>query len=540
MALFKISKGLKANLPSAKIEGYCWYTTDDSLFYIDYKDENGTLQRKALNAKDAETLTGASLSTILNSSDVEIPTSKAVLNALNEKLDKADAGSDWNQNDETKPDYVKNRPFYTGDPVEMVTVEDSSVSFALSGGIYSATFPTSFNAEFGKTYKVSWDGIVYECTCAITNNCPVIGNQSIIGVGPDTGEPFMIFNEHGLNKTGWVSITTDTSASHTISIREFGTPVIKIDEKYIPELPFMDKVNPTGTGSFSLNRKADTTIGEYSFAEGDNTTASGSSSHAEGDNTTASDSSSHAEGYNTTASSLSSHAEGGSTTASGPYSHAEGGRTTASGLSSHAEGGSTTASGSSSHAEGDNTTAYGNFSHAEGCGTSAQSQSQHVQGEYNVLDTDMQARRGQYAHIVGNGTSDTARSNAHTLDWSGNAWYAGKVSIGTTSNVPTPTDVNDLVTKQYVDNKFSTKTASVTLAADSWTGTESPYSQVVTIDGVTANSKVDLNPTGEQLNSIATNRTILNTANDNGAVTVYAVGNKPTENYTMQVTITEV
>lgn len=85
MALFKVSKGLKANLPSAKTEGYCWYTTDDSLFYIDYKDKNGTLQRKALNAKDAETLTGASLSTILNSSDVEIPTSKAVLDTLNGK-----------------------------------------------------------------------------------------------------------------------------------------------------------------------------------------------------------------------------------------------------------------------------------------------------------------------------------------------------------------------------------------------------------------------------------------------------------------------
>ena len=28
--------------------------------------------------------------------------------------------SDWNQNDETQPDYVKNRPFYTGDPVETV------------------------------------------------------------------------------------------------------------------------------------------------------------------------------------------------------------------------------------------------------------------------------------------------------------------------------------------------------------------------------------------------------------------------------------
>ena len=50
MALFKVSKGLKANLPPTKTEGYCWYTTDDSLFYIDYKDRNGILQRKQVDA----------------------------------------------------------------------------------------------------------------------------------------------------------------------------------------------------------------------------------------------------------------------------------------------------------------------------------------------------------------------------------------------------------------------------------------------------------------------------------------------------------
>ena len=94
MALFKISKGLKANLPSTKTEGYCYYTTDDSLFYIDYKDSNGTLQRKALNAQDAETLTGASLATILNSSDIEIPTSKAVLTAIANKADKSHVHDD--------------------------------------------------------------------------------------------------------------------------------------------------------------------------------------------------------------------------------------------------------------------------------------------------------------------------------------------------------------------------------------------------------------------------------------------------------------
>lgn len=61
----------------------------------------------------------------------------------------------------------------------------------------------------------------------------------------------------------------------------------------------MDKVNPTGTGSFSLNRKASTTIGQNSFAEGEATTASGRASHAEGFNTIANQPYSHASGkYN--------------------------------------------------------------------------------------------------------------------------------------------------------------------------------------------------------------------------------------------------
>ena len=55
-------------------------------------------------------------------------------------------------------------------------------------------------------------------------------------------------------------------------------------------------------------------------------------------------------------------------------------------------------------------------------GTTASSYRQHVQGKYNIEDSN-----SIYAHIVGNGTSDSDRSNAHTLDWSGNAWYAGTV-----------------------------------------------------------------------------------------------------------------
>lgn len=127
MALFKISKGLKANLPSTKTEGYCWYTIDDSLFYIDYKDENGTLQRRALNAKDAETLMGASLSTILNSSDVEIPTSKAVLDALGGKVDKI-SGKSLSTNDYTTTEKNKLANIESGANKTVVDTALSSTS----------------------------------------------------------------------------------------------------------------------------------------------------------------------------------------------------------------------------------------------------------------------------------------------------------------------------------------------------------------------------------------------------------------------------
>ena len=35
-----------------------------------------------------------------------------------------------------------------------------------------------------------------------------------------------------------------------------------------------------------------------------------------------------------------------------------------------------------------------------------------------------------YAQIIGNGSSDTRRSNAYTLDWDGNAWFAGNIYEG--------------------------------------------------------------------------------------------------------------
>lgn len=97
------------------------------------------------------------------------------------------------------------------------------------------------------------------------------------------------------------------------------------------------------------------------------------------------------------------------------------------GKNAFAEGNFTKASGNFSHAEGSNTTASNYAAHAEGTGTIAAGEDQHVQGRYNIEDPD-----SKYLHIVGNGDSNSARSNAHTLDTNGNAWFKGKVFVGGT------------------------------------------------------------------------------------------------------------
>lgn len=130
---------------------------------------------------------------------------------------------------------------------------------------------------------------------------------------------------------------------------------------------YMNNVNPVGNGSLSINRKPNTDIGTGSVALG----------------------------YLSVASDY--------------FSYAEGSTTISSGVASHAEGGNTVSSGECSHSEGNNTV--------------ASSMCQHVQGMFNIEDSE-----NKYLHIVGNGEDEDKRSNAHTLDWEGNAWYAGDIS----------------------------------------------------------------------------------------------------------------
>lgn len=401
--------------------------------------------------------------------------------------------ADWNQNDETAKDYVKNRICYTKDATE-ITVLDSTLSFTevsendLTAYSYQ---DTSSNIKFneGTTYIVNFDTTSYTCiafTNASLSNAVILGNLGIAGMPSATNEPFaMITDSKG--DQGLQIVTNLTGASHNVKIAENHTEIVKLDKKYIPDDIFTDikniddkvedlinntqflaKTDSVGTGSFSFNRETDSTVGEksatfglnnvasgkYAFAEGAINKATNFASHAEGNGTIASGNVSHAEGLSTKAIGATSHSEGLDTVASGDYSHAEGEGTTAEGKWSHTEGKSTNTKGWASHAEGNETVAQGNVSHAEGRFTVALGENQHVEGILNIEDTTS-------LHIVGNGTytessGQKTKSNAHTLDKLGNAWFAGDVYVGSTSGTNKDDGSKKLATEEYVDDQMTT------------------------------------------------------------------------------------
>ena len=321
--------------------------------------------------------------------------------------------------------------------------------------MFTSTIPTD-----GVTYNVTINGASYQATAKTGSSDGQL--MTILGdylVNPDGDLPFLFGWAKGVAVL-YTSITSQDGA-YVVSIIGRTVKSNKLPEDFVPDSVWrkieslVKPTDPVFTGTFSQNRKADSAIGDYSHAEGHDTTASGETSHAEGKASTASGPNSHAEGWNTTASEFNSHAEGWNTTASGSDSHAEGYNTKASGsdshtegyntkasgsnshaegyntkaseFNSHAEGHSTTASGSAAHAEGHGTTASGSLSHAEGENTTASGDNSHVQGKYNIED-----KSGKYAHIVGNGVLGKP-SNAHTLDWHGVPWFQGRPQFGGTA-----------------------------------------------------------------------------------------------------------
>lgn len=354
--------------------------------------------------------------------------------------------ADLSINDETDPRYVKNRTHYENleklvrIPETVGTVEDEMIYFDYS------LLPWEIN------YKliIVFDGVEYETTCEENSD-------GCYEYGFNVDNSYISFWDNGAIYSIGSSYLSNGD-THTYEIYEYTGIVKQLDEKFIPDNLKAGRI-VTGIeyylddGSTSVaskgaevfnNYEGNIAIGKYSHAEGTETNAIGYASHAEGWSSKANGTRSHAEG-NSIANGDLSHAEGHST-ANGDSSHAEGESTIANGPYSHAEGFFSNAEYHSSHAEGYYTVASGLVaSHSEGDHTIASSKSQHVQGKYNIEDAN-----DKYAHIVGNG-SNRKRSNAHTLDWEGNAWFAGDVYINSTSGINKDEGSKKLATEEYID-----------------------------------------------------------------------------------------
>ena len=266
----------------------------------------------------------------------------AIFEAIGNELDElAAAQADWNQNDETAKDYIKNRTHYEYEDNGEVVYECNDVQFAKGFEYAIFRFDDQFTLNDSQEYLVQVDDCIVRMTPSETNY-KLLDPPYNSTIGRDIYLTTYLLQIHFPVKYNF---------NLKISTVGAGNVVKQLDEKFISYKPGL-KTEEGGEifNDYEKNRA-------YRFA------------HAEGQLTYALSGAAHAEGYKTLAQQFASHAEGYQTAAEGDRSHAEGYQTTA----------------------------IGNQSHAEGNCTIASEHNQHVQGIYNLT--------GKYAMAIGNGTS---------------------------------------------------------------------------------------------------------------------------------------
>lgn len=405
--------------------------------------------------------------------------------------------ADWNENDSSKDSYVKNRTHWeeviTKD-VELISEATIEPELDENSGYYFFSGVFSTELVIGQKYTVIFDGVTYKDLICFDDE-----GYAMIGA------PYGNFSEYNFCMWTWfnddgglmLDLCTDLEGAHTISLStiEAQTIIHKLDPKYL-NLPTniattddvqgaidianeayqvadnaqthsegvatdlvaettareeadatkMDATNPVGTGSFSMNRKTGSVVGNYSCALGRELIVMHSSQSAFGqfnkvDNTNVS-----VEFVDGESKALKAVATGSVPYVmsldlisydinTGTYMLTDPATATFASLPAEAYfiGASKTT--------GD---------HLWKCtsntlyGATGNRNINYVVVNANLIVNGI----GTFLHSIGNGTSDTARSNAHTLDWDGNAWYAGTVYVGGTSQ----DDASEVALKSDLDN----------------------------------------------------------------------------------------
>ena len=115
-------------------------------------------------------------------------------------------------------------------------MEEQKLAFEVDEYVRIATLPNPIEIVEGQTYTVNWDGTEYKCVgLTIDEDKCGFGNLYLLKVGDDTGEPF----SYTYNKTYTIGgfMTSDTSASHTISVKKIEETVTPMAEEFMPVIP---------------------------------------------------------------------------------------------------------------------------------------------------------------------------------------------------------------------------------------------------------------------------------------------------------------
>lgn len=343
---------------------------------------------------------------------------------------------DWNQNDETAADYVKNRPFYKGKGRKtLASYYSLNVSTQHNDTYYVVNLPSSLNdINDGDniTVEISYNygSLTSYTNVPITTYYAGGGTYLFDYLGDQDGYPFKITSDK--------AYFTQSGTYHLRIYKEDVDVCFTIPVEYLPMKALSDSLKRHDLDSLYYNSERRVSLSNTGLTPV--VLMDFGSQNRPWDNIYVKNSISLSRKENT---------------AIGSNSTAFGIDTTASGSCSHAEGYGTTASGGDSHAEGANSEASGANSHTEGYGTKASSTNQHVQGRYNIEDSS-----NTYADIIGNGTNKK-RSNAATVDWSGNAWYAGTVE-GTALILPSSTANSTKKFRITVDDSGALSATEVT------------------------------------------------------------------------------
>lgn len=168
--------------------------------------------------------------------DLETESKDNLVDAINEVNS---VQPDWNQNDETKKDYIKGRTHYTYKESKIL-YENTAMDFTSISHINIDGNP--FLLEEGKTYIVVWDGVEYEAVCKIypASRLPFLGNVYWGNQRPsdDTGEPFYVDDKAIYAEFG--------SGTHSILLMQNVEAVHTLDPKYIEDM-YYTKTIPGNT-----------------------------------------------------------------------------------------------------------------------------------------------------------------------------------------------------------------------------------------------------------------------------------------------------